>query len=99
MLKKELEEALEKATRKILRLEKQVEVKRNCLRAEVKVGMGIRDRLKQYEERYGDIGKRRLFRIQIHKQCLEIHDFGKAKARVQELLNAGMWYLDLVEVK
>lgn len=99
MLKVELEEALEKANRKILRLERQVEAKANNLQAEIKNGRTVRARLGRYEERYGEKIGKRLFRIHIREQSLSIHDRTKAKDRVQALLDAGLWYFDLREVE
>lgn len=99
MLKLELEEALEKANRKILRLERQVEVKSNNLQAEIKNGRTVRARLGHYEERYGGLIKKRLYRIHIREQSLSIHDHTKAEDRVRALLDAGLWYFDLREVE
>lgn len=99
MLKVELEEALEKANRKILRLERQVEAKSNFLKAEIKSGRTVRARLGDYEERYGGLIKKRLFCIHIREQHLSIHDRTKADDRVRALLDAGLWYFDLREVE
>lgn len=99
MLKVELEEALEKANKKILRLERQVEAKTNNLQAEIKNGRTVRARLGHYEERYGGPIKKRLFRIHIREQHFSIHDRTKAEDRVRALLDAGLWYFDLREVE
>lgn len=99
MLKVELEEALEKANRKITRLERQVEAKSNYLKAEVKSGRIIRARLGKYEERYGDSLKKRLYRIHIREQHISVHDRTKAEDRVRALLDAGLWFFDLREVE
>lgn len=99
MLKVELEEALEKAERKVTRLERQLEVKANNLQAEIKNGRTVRARLGHYEERYGDKIDKRLYRIHIREQSLSIHDHTKAQDRVRALLDAGLWYFDLREVE
>lgn len=93
------EKARQILAKDVERLRKKVHIRENCLEAERRVENDLREERDRYRRIYGEIRDSRIWRISIESQYVQFGSKDRAQEVVRLLLDAGLWYLRLKEMK